>query len=171
MSHAVQRLAARLDVQDAVSRLFWYVDECAWAQLAEVFTEQIRVDYTSLFGGEAELVTAAEQARRWSEQLGALTSTQHIVTSVLSRIEGDEALCTANVTGHLRRDDAVGGPLWRNGGTYSLSLRQVDGRWRVSGLRAHLRWSEGNPAVLSRTDELRNGSGPAVEMAGPEPGP
>ncbi|MFE0649503.1 nuclear transport factor 2 family protein [Streptomyces sp. NPDC059534] len=149
MTTDIEQLTARLDVQDTVSRLFWYVDERSWDQLADVFAEEVLMDYTSLFGGTPELVPGPEQAKRWSEQLGHLLSTQHVVTNVLSHIAGDEATCTANVTAHLRGDTAMGSPLWRNGGTYGLTLRHTDGTWRVSGLRAALRWADGNPGVLN----------------------
>ena len=53
-------VADRLDVIDTCTRMAWYIDSGAWEALAEVFSEEIRLDYTSLNGGEPAVLSRKE---------------------------------------------------------------------------------------------------------------
>lgn len=131
-------------------RMAWYVDRRNWKGLAdEVFADMIRVDYTAVWGGEAEVLRGQDQADRWERDLAHLDATQHVITGVLVSVDGDEATATANVQAHLVRRGATAGPLWSNGGTYTTHLRRGAHGWRITALIVELLWDSGNAAVLT----------------------
>jgi len=140
----------RAAVQDTLVRMAWYVDRRNWKGLAdEVFADMIRVDYTAMWDGEAEVLPGREQAGRWEKELAHLDATQHVITGVLVSLDGDAATATANVQAHLVRRDAAGGPLWSNGGTYTTHLRRGDHGWRITALIVEPLWDSGNAGVLT----------------------
>ncbi|WP_181849662.1 nuclear transport factor 2 family protein [Streptomyces parvulus] len=140
----------RSAVRDTLVRMGWYVDRRNWEGLAgEVFAETLRVDYTSLWGGEPEDITGREQTDRWAKELGRLDSTQHVITGVLVTVDGDEATASANVQATLVRRDAAEGPLWANGGTYTTRMRRGPEGWRITALVTELLWESGNSGVLT----------------------
>lgn len=58
-----------------------YIDLLRWDDLEkEVFTDDIRVDYTSLFGGEVVDVKSKDQIEAWKGLFKSVEKSQHIST-------------------------------------------------------------------------------------------
>ncbi|MCW3820807.1 nuclear transport factor 2 family protein [Micromonospora sp. DR5-3] len=111
-------------IQRVITEYAWFVDRRDWAALVATFADTVVVDYTAMNGGEPETLSGHEQVDRWQRELGALDSTQHVVTGVIADVRGDTATATANVLAWLRRDNVPGGRLWHNGGTYEFELHR-----------------------------------------------
>ncbi|KAK0243278.1 hypothetical protein EDD85DRAFT_786204 [Armillaria nabsnona] len=59
---AIDYLLDKANIHDTVTKMMLYVDLLRWNDIEkEVFTDHIRVDYTSLLGGEVVDVTSKEQ--------------------------------------------------------------------------------------------------------------
>jgi SnoaL-like domain len=53
----------RLDIIDTCNAMAWHADRRNWAAVLGLFTDQVRLDYTSLNGGEpSTLITASKSS-------------------------------------------------------------------------------------------------------------
>ncbi|MEU4396578.1 nuclear transport factor 2 family protein [Kribbella sp. NPDC023855] len=130
----------RFDIIDTCTRMAWYADHREWPRLAEVFADQVTLDYTSLNGGEPVVLTPEQIIAGWQEGLGVYAATQHLVGNHLVTVDGDSAVCTASFQAtHRKPDDS----LWTLGGTYRFDLVRTGDGWRISGVVMSTVWSDG----------------------------
>jgi hypothetical protein len=108
------------------------VDDLDWETVRSSFTTEVEIDYTSLWGGEPETLTADQLIDRWRQLLPGFDATQHLIGPV-AVTEADEltASCTMNVRGYHRVGDAT----WMVAGRYVMRLERTDGSdWRIAAL-------------------------------------
>jgi hypothetical protein len=67
-----------------LTRMLHAIDDADWRVVRESFTDPVRTDYTSLWGGEAETLPIDELVKRWSEFAAGFAATQHQTGPVLS---------------------------------------------------------------------------------------
>jgi hypothetical protein len=132
-----------------VTRYGRLIDDRDWEGLGRLFADDVALDFTSLWGGEAEEVTRTELVRRWREMGESLDATQHVITGVLSELDGERAVVITNLIATHRRSTATGGPLWVVGGVYRFGLRTVGDGWVIDELALRASWVEGNQAVVT----------------------
>ncbi|WP_280402117.1 nuclear transport factor 2 family protein [Nocardia carnea] len=142
------RITDRLDVVDTCTRMAWHADHREWDELATIFDGTVRLDYTSLDGGEPITVTPAQIVTAWRETLGGFDATQHLLGNHLVTVDGDRAVCTASFQATHRKSDAVGGCLWTLAGTYHFDLVRACGAWKISGVVMTATWGAGNRGLL-----------------------
>lgn len=130
----------RLHVIDTCTRMAWHADQREWDELAEVFADQVILDYTSLNGGEPVTLTPARIVDGWRTGLGVYTATQHLLTNHLVDLDGAGAVCTAAFQAtHRKTDDS----LWTLGGSYRFDLLRKDDGRRITGVVMTVVWSDG----------------------------
>ncbi|MBN6051538.1 nuclear transport factor 2 family protein, partial [Nonomuraea sp. RK-328] len=95
----------RFDVIDTCTRMAWHADQREWSELAKVFADKVRLDYTSLNGGEPVTLTPDEIVDGWQGALGAYAATQHLLGNHLVTVDGDAAVCTASFQATHRKSD------------------------------------------------------------------
>ncbi|MBV8932870.1 MAG: nuclear transport factor 2 family protein [Kutzneria sp.] len=139
----------RLEVIETCTRMAWHADQREWDLLRGVFADTVRLDYTSLNGGEPATLTAEQVVSAWSGLLGAFDATQHLVTNHLVTIDGDSAVCTASFQATHRLANPFGSPLWTLGGTYRVDLVRAETGWRISGVVMTATWADGNKDLMS----------------------
>jgi SnoaL-like protein len=78
-----------------LTRMLHAIDSLDWATLRASFADELRLDYTSLFGGTPETLAADELVERWRPLMRGYSATQHQTGPVL--VDGDrlEAHVTA----------------------------------------------------------------------------
>ncbi|HEV2779896.1 MAG TPA: nuclear transport factor 2 family protein [Actinophytocola sp.] len=81
---------------DVLTRMLHAIDARDWATLRASFTDEVRTDYTSLFGGEPETITADQLVARWRPLMLGYDATLHLTGPVL--VSGDRL--DAHVTAH-----------------------------------------------------------------------
>ena len=97
--------------------------------LAEAaFAPEVLMDYTSLWGGEPQRMTAAALMDAWRALVPGFDATRHEIGAVETSVDGDAAQATAVVDGR----HWIGEALWRPIGLYRWSLAKSSGRWRVT---------------------------------------
>lgn len=137
----LETLADRQSVVTVTTQFGWSFDRSDWVTMRAIIADPIRVDYTAMYGGEAELVSATEQIDRWQQFVRGFDSSQHLMSAPLIELAGDEAIVHVNVAVWLRRDDALGAPLASSGGTWTFGLRRDNTTdWRIHSLTAEGRW-------------------------------
>jgi 3-phenylpropionate/cinnamic acid dioxygenase small subunit len=141
-------VAERKEVEDQVLRLGRMLDDQDWDGLAELFDDNVRTDYTSLFGGDPGEVTAKELLAGWRGDLTSLDYAQHVIIGPLAEVDGDRATATANVQIFAKRADSFGSSLWNCGGRYELAMRRAGERWLITSFTLRAFWTDGNINVL-----------------------
>ncbi len=130
----------RTGIIDTCTRMAWYADRREWSRLAEVFADEVTLDYTSLNGGDPVTLTPAQIIGGWEEALGAYAATHHLLGNHLVTQDGDNAVCTATFQATHRKPDDT---LWTLGGTYHFDLVRRAGGWRIAVVVLTADWSEG----------------------------
>ena len=136
------------------------VDAQDWPRLLALFEAQVRVDYTSLFGGEAQTLTREDLIGGWRQLLPGFNRTCHVIGAPSVKTEAGRAQVSASVTAwHAIGDQAVeGGGVWTVHGCYEIDLAERGGTWRIAALTLARAWAEGNPD-LPRVARERVGPG------------
>lgn len=143
-------VADRLDIIETCTRMGWYIDQREWESLGDVFSDEVKLDYTSLNGGEPGTVTSKELVTAWSGLLGNFAATQHLLSNFLVDVQGDTAVTTAMFQATHRMPNEHGGPLWTLGGTYRIDLERTPGGWRINGIVMTTTWADGNQHLFAR---------------------
>ncbi|MEV5508234.1 nuclear transport factor 2 family protein [Streptomyces orinoci] len=143
--------ADRIAVIEAVDAIFDTVDAKDWDAVERLFTPEVRVDFTSLAGGEPAQITNVQLVDGWRVGLHAKKQSFHLVSHYRVRIEGDRA--DVHVKGYaynvLSAD--LGGGMWEVWGTYEIPFRRTADGWQASGLTFTALHSRGDEAVRSHT--------------------
>ncbi len=121
---------------DVLVDLVHSIDRLDWTGVRAVFADRLRLDYTSLNGGEPEELAADELVARWQGLLPGFEATSHLLGPV--RVHGDRL--EAHVRAEHRIAAAAGGPLWRVAGHYVAGLTGG----RIGALELQTHYQDGN---------------------------
>jgi fermentation-respiration switch protein FrsA (DUF1100 family) len=111
-----------------VSSIPLAVDLANYDLAERAFAAEIVVDYTSLWGGEAQRMSPPELMAAWRGIVPGFDATRHEIADVSVALAGDAAHASAFVDGR----HFLGGEVWRPVGTYDWRLRRIDGVWKVT---------------------------------------
>lgn len=135
-----------LAVMAACARMGLLVDRRDWAAAEALFAPEVRVDYTSLFGGEAQVMAGSGLIRSWRGLVPGFTRTQHTIGVPAVVVEGDRAEAMAPVIGHHFITDPApaGGDTWLVGGRYEWTFARIGESWCITALTLANAWQQGN---------------------------
>lgn len=68
---------------DVITRMLHAIDARDWRVVRDCFTDEVRTDYTSLWGGTPETVRADDLVAGWRDLAGGFTATQHLTGPVV----------------------------------------------------------------------------------------
>jgi ketosteroid isomerase-like protein len=131
-------------VADAVAYVAYHADARDWAALRALYADTVRVDYTSLAGGQPSAVPADGLIAGWRELLPGFDLTQHMLGPVVVRLDGDRATARAHVRALHRIAGAAGGEDWIVGGHYTYRLARRGGGWLITHHTLGGAYQEGN---------------------------
>ncbi len=95
----ITELEDRLAIIELIGRLSLSIDAKDWDAMAQLFTDTVYHDRTSLTGGEPYTAPVAQFVDGWRQTLQALDAIHHQITNHVVSLDGDEATCTANMQG------------------------------------------------------------------------
>ncbi|MBL0728553.1 nuclear transport factor 2 family protein [Piscinibacter sp. HJYY11] len=158
---AGQRLSAadRLDIQDAIANMLLAIDQCDWARVRAAFADEVLVDYTALSGGSPSRVRADALMASWQALVPGFEATQHLVGPVVAQRRDTEVVAHTAVRGYHHIAGAAP-PVWMVAGRYTFALTRRGAHWRISAIRLHVAYQEGNlglPALAQQ--RVREGKG------------
>lgn len=158
---AGQRLsvAARVDIQDTIAGMLLAIDRCDWAGVRAAFTDEVLVDYTALAGGSPSRVRADALMANWQALVPGFDATQHLVGPVVVQRREAEVVAHTAVRGYHHIQGAAP-PVWMVAGRYTFALSQQGAHWRISAVRLHVAYQEGNlglPALAQQ--RVKEGKG------------
>ncbi|SEE44528.1 nuclear transport factor 2 family protein [Jiangella alba] len=124
---------------NSVTSLLHAIDTLDWDRVLSVLADEVRLDYTSLWGGSAETVPGPEVVARWRALLPGFDATQHLTGPVLA--DGDRR--TTTVRGYHHLVDGERRSTWMVAGWYDI--RVAGGR--VAAITLHATYEEGDRAL------------------------
>jgi hypothetical protein len=131
-------------VADAVAYVAYHADARDWAALRALYADTVRVDYTSLAGGQPSAVPADGLIAGWRELLPGFDLTQHMLGPVVVRVDGDRATARTHVRALHRIAGAGGGEDWIVGGHYTYRLVRRGEGWLITHHTHGGAYQEGN---------------------------
>lgn len=138
----------------AVTAIFVAADVHDWDSLRSRLADRVRLDWTSLNGGEPADLSGDQVTEGWRTLLGAFEVTHHQLGNFLvDEIDGNRARLrfygTATHILHVPGQDSR----WVLGARYDAVLRHDPGGWRATDLTLTAVWGEGNQNLLTAAAE------------------
>lgn len=135
----------RAAITNTVNQYFQYIDRREWETLRSCFAEgELAIDFTAMFGGEPTSPTADEQVELSRRMSSGFDATQHMVSSHVVTIEGDEATCDTSIQVTMYLSNDRGDDFWDGAGFVGFDLVREDGDWSIAGITMTGLWAEGN---------------------------
>jgi hypothetical protein len=134
----------------AVTSIFVAADSRDWAGLRSRLADRVRLDWTSLNGGEPAELTGAEVTEAWRTLLSAFDVTHHQLGSFLvDEIDAQQArLRFYGTATHVLAVPGQEGR-WVLGARYDAALQHADDGWRATDLTLTAVWGAGNQNLLT----------------------
>jgi hypothetical protein len=133
------------DPTTVLTRMLHAVDALDWDSVRACLADEVRTDYTELFGGEAETLSADTLVERWQGLLPGFDATQHLTGPCLAEEDGQGGvLVRTHVRGYHHIAGAEGGPTWAVHGHYVVPVERAGDGWRIAGITLRVFYQEGN---------------------------
>ncbi|MCE8008715.1 nuclear transport factor 2 family protein [Aestuariivita sp.] len=129
------------------------VDAKDWALARSLFTDEIRVDFTSLIGGEPATIPADGLIAGWSANLTEEKASFHLRGNhrITFEADGSATMVSHGYAWNQMERGALpengGNALWEVWGTYEHSFTQTQDGWRVDGMSFFATAERGNDFV------------------------
>ncbi|MBX3076404.1 nuclear transport factor 2 family protein [Candidatus Obscuribacterales bacterium] len=135
-------------IENLIESVANLADNRNFESLESCFADEVRVDYTSAFGGEPELKQKQALMSAWASLLPGFDVTRHRLSNIsVKLLDATHSTAIADVIA----DHHIGGQQWQVKGTYDYVIDKVDSeRWVVRGMTFHLTGEAGSRDVLSR---------------------
>ena len=140
------QLKDRLAITDVVNSMGTLADLGQYDRLQQLFSDRVTVDYTSLFPGEVQEISAEQLMTQWQSVLPGFDATQHLITNHQITIDGNEATAVA----YVRATHKLGDEMWVVGGYYVDELVRTDEGWKLKAIQYNALYEEGNRALVEQ---------------------
>lgn len=136
--------ADRSAIATMIESVATFADRGEFDALERLYAPEVKVDYTSLNGGEPQVKSAQALMTEWASVLPGFDRTRHSISEIVVQLQGS----TANATAKVVADHWVGSLHWQVTGSYDYAFVR-DGRdWRISSHRFNLHGESGTRDVF-----------------------
>ncbi len=133
-------------IKSMVANVGAYADAGNFESLETLFNDEVRVDYTSLAGGEPELKSANSLMSDWANVLPGFDATRHEVSNITVFAEEAWIVATADVVAsHFLEAEC-----WLVKGSYRYLFAVSEGRWKIFATTLNLEQQSGNAAIVQQ---------------------
>lgn len=132
---------------ELVSKLFVYTDSREWTLLVkDVFKEEVMFDMSSLGGGAAKKLRAAEICDMWKQGFEGIDHIHHQAGNFIVDMdaEGIQANIFCYAIAIHFKESAKKGRTREYVGSYNLHASFTDLGWRLDGFKYNLKYINGN---------------------------
>ena len=136
----------RIAITDVVNSMGTLADLGQYDRLQQLFTDEVTVDYTSLFPGEVQNISSEQLMTQWQSTLPGFDATQHLITNHQIEVSGDEATAIA----YVRATHKLGDAMWVVGGYYVDELVRTDEGWKLQAIQYNALYEEGNRSLVEQ---------------------
>ncbi|WP_213571323.1 nuclear transport factor 2 family protein [Rhodococcus sp. USK13] len=144
----LSELRSRIEIADGLAALAQAQDAHDWKVVAGFFLPN--ATYTHPGG---TLVGVDAIVDRIVRALDRLDASQHLVGSIVTRLDEEGAASVAHFQALHVRVGTVGGDLYTIGGSYADRWVQTDDGWRIASRTQTYQWREGNRDVIAAPSE------------------
>jgi hypothetical protein len=137
-------------VRDVVAGVAHHIDAKRWDELRALYADEVRTDYTSLFGGEPQVQPGDALIAAWRGVL-KVVGTQHLLGPITVGLDGSKATARCHVRALHHATGAPGGELWEVLGHYVFSLRNAASGWKITEMKLETLLQTGNTKLLAET--------------------
>src|ERR1044072_1276045 len=131
-------------ITEQVRLLFKGADERDWEKCRSVFNKDVLLDYSSMTGNAATLLSSEQIIAAWAAFLPGFDRTHHELSKF--NIEHNGLLSTAHYFG--KPDHFLDGEVWRVEGTYDTKLvRTNNDNWLIVEHKFNLEKQSGNTSL------------------------
>jgi hypothetical protein len=141
-------------VRRVVMSVAHHIDGKRWVELRALYADEVRTDYTSLFGGEPQTQSGDALIAGWSGVLETV-ATQHLLGPIEVAFDGLGATARCHVRAIHHAAGAPGGELWEVLGHYVFTLVREGEAWRISGMTLETFAQTGNTRLLAEAGAPR----------------
>ncbi|MEM9142164.1 MAG: nuclear transport factor 2 family protein [Bacteroidota bacterium] len=130
--------------KETVIHLFVATDQRNWDDVREAFHNKVLLDYSSMTGNAAMVMTPDQIIAAWRGILPGFEATHHQVGNFLIQEEGPKShiLCYGTAT-HYLGDES--GNVWTVVGSYDFELNKgPQGVWTISAMKFNVTYQDGN---------------------------
>ncbi|SIO40571.1 nuclear transport factor 2 family protein [Halodesulfovibrio marinisediminis] len=123
--------------------------------LETMLTDEVTVDYTSLFGGEPHTASPKDVIYRWKESLCGFDATRHKLENIRVELKGQEATVKADATAIYFLHEHI----WEGKGKYVFGCRFTAEGWKVRSLQFDFKSEKGTRDILEQAWALAEKKG------------
>jgi len=143
-------LEDRAAIIDTITDIAAGADRHHWDRVRRAFADQVTLDYTSLWGGEAVTQPADDVIGQWAGFLPGFDETLHLVTNHAVTAAGGT---TATAEADFQATHRIGNDFWVLMGHYRYELVKANGAWKVKGLTMTYTHETGDRGLVARAAE------------------
>jgi 3-phenylpropionate/cinnamic acid dioxygenase small subunit len=145
----LQYLLDRAAISDVQLRYATGIDNRDWTLYRSCFTDEIDIDFTSVFGGAPRGVKADHWVETARRTISGMKATQHMITNHVITIDGDEATCVAYVQARHHLPNDTGASDQTMFGYYTNRFVRTSGGWKIRACKLTVTWNTGNWHVFA----------------------
>ena len=136
------------------------VDDRDWPDWADIFDDPLEVDLSGMDPGLRPYTVARDQhVARASALIAQFDATQHMITNVQVRLDGDTATCRATMRAEHWISGIRGTGRYTMFGVYENGFRRTAAGWRLGRLALRVVREEGNAEVWAEAQRRARGAG------------
>ena len=140
----------RLKMVDAITSITAGADRHDWPRVRAAFADRVTLDYTSLWGGEAQTMAADDIIAQWSGFLPGFDKTLHLVANhTITAFTGN----TATMQADFQAAHRIGDEHWVLMGHYTYGLEKRGDMWTVNALTMTWTHETGERGLVGRAAE------------------
>lgn len=144
MTRSAQELSDIADLTEVTYRYAYALDDRDWAVLADLFVDDVELDYGL---GETNVIRGLDafiaRSRAALEQMDA---THHMFTNHIFEIVGDRARAKYYMHAQHMKKDEPDGALHTLGGIYEDEFKKTKDGWKITRRTYRAIWGRGNNA-------------------------
>jgi hypothetical protein len=140
-----QQVRDRQEIINTINQIGLTADLRDWSACQACFAESVEVDYTSLMGGEPNIVSPDALTKQWQTFFdNTFKTTQHLIGSHSIIHNGNTATSLSQFQAHHVLLNPTKDQTWTLGGLYNHELVHTVNGWRVRKMKMTWTWEAGS---------------------------
>jgi hypothetical protein len=135
---------------NVITNIFEGTDERDWKKVKASFADEVLLDYYSMNGSPAVVLSSIEIINAWKGFLPGFDITHHHVTNF--RIKQSDGIAEAHFSG--KADHFIDGESWTVEGTYDLKLAVSGDEAKVTKFKFNLQSQSGDTGLSQRAANI-----------------